>query len=100
MLSFSAPKVSPHTGNATTKIHRTANGNAISKLRQSPSRPMNLTPREQEVYQLIVEEGISRQELADRLGIALQTVVRHIYSLLQKTGADSQLQMVVWHYTK
>jgi len=61
---------------------------------------MTLTPREQEVYQLIVEEGISRQELAGRLGIALQTVARHIYSLLQKTGADSQLQMVVWHYTK
>ena len=59
-----------------------------------------LTPREVQVYRLIVEEGISRADMAKELGCALQTVIRHITSILQKTGADSQLQMAVWHHTK
>ena len=59
-----------------------------------------LTPREQQVYALIVEEGTSRKEIAAQLGVAVETVIKHIQSLLRKTGADSQLQMVVWHYTK
>ena len=59
-----------------------------------------LTPREEQVYRLIVDEGISRPDIAERLGCAKNTVGRHIGTILAKTGADSQLQMAVWHYTK
>jgi len=60
----------------------------------------HFTRREEEIYRIVVEEGISRKDIADRLGIGLYTVINHMRALLNKTGADSQLQMAVWHYTK
>lgn len=53
-----------------------------------------LTARELEVLRL-VGEGLRNRDIADRLGISVNTVHRHVQSLLVKLGAHSKLQAVV-----
>ena len=52
-----------------------------------------LTEREVEVLQLIAD-GLSRQEIATRLFISLNTVKAHARNIFQKLGVRSQLQAV------
>jgi len=54
-----------------------------------------LTPREQELVELLVSEGYSNAELGRVLGLNLQTVKRHMTSILDKTGYGSRLELVV-----
>jgi DNA-binding NarL/FixJ family response regulator len=56
-------------------------------LRQS------LTPRETEVLQCMVD-GLSRNEIADRLGMSPNTVRTHVQSVLHKLGVHSSLRAV------
>jgi DNA-binding NarL/FixJ family response regulator len=52
-----------------------------------------LTPREQEVLQLLIE-GLHQVEIADRLVITPRTVAKHIEHILAKLGVDSRAQAV------
>lgn len=54
-----------------------------------------LTPREKEVYRLILEE-LSNQEIADRLFISVRTVEVHKRNLLEKTGAKNTTGLVLF----
>lgn len=56
-------------------------------LRQS------LTPRENEVLQCMVD-GLSRNEIAERLGMSPNTVRTHVQSVLHKLGVHSSLRAV------
>ena len=49
----------------------------------------SLTPREEEILQLI-GEGLTNQEIADRLVIEVGTVKNHVHSILQKLGVASR----------
>jgi DNA-binding NarL/FixJ family response regulator len=49
----------------------------------------SLTPREQEILQLI-GEGLTNQEIADQLVIEVGTVKNHVHSILQKLGVTSR----------
>jgi DNA-binding NarL/FixJ family response regulator len=49
----------------------------------------DITPRESEVLDLIAE-GLSNQEIADRLVIELGTVKNHVHSILQKLDVSSR----------
>jgi DNA-binding NarL/FixJ family response regulator len=49
----------------------------------------DITPRESEVLDLIAE-GLSNQEIADRLVIELGTVKNHVHSILQKLDVGSR----------
>ncbi|MCL7453222.1 MAG: response regulator transcription factor [Anaerolineae bacterium] len=48
-----------------------------------------LTPREREILELI-GEGLTNQEIADRLVIEVGTVKNHVHSILQKLGVTSR----------
>jgi DNA-binding NarL/FixJ family response regulator len=80
--------VSPEV--AATLIARVAE---LAALRPLPAPRTNgsydLTPREAEVLDLI-GEGLSNQEIADRLVIEVGTVKNHVHSILQKLEVDSR----------
>lgn len=51
------------------------------------------TPRESEVYQLAME-GLSNQEIADKLSVALVTVKLHMSNILRKTNSPSRAKLL------
>lgn len=52
-----------------------------------------LTPREREVLQGMVD-GLTREHIAERLGMSPHTVRTHVHSLLHKLGVHSSLRAV------
>jgi len=60
----------------------------------SDETPNNLTDRELEVVLLIVQ-GLTNREIADRLGISRRTVHAHVTQALRKTGRRSRTQLAV-----
>lgn len=63
-----------------------------AKLADHVSRP-HLTERQDQVLQLIAE-GLSNQEIAQRLGIMEGTVKAHVKSILSKLGARDRTQAI------
>ncbi len=59
-----------------------------------------LTPREREVYLLVVEEAMTYKDIARRLGIGIETVRRHLANVKDKTGMTTCLELAVRHYSK
>lgn len=53
-----------------------------------------LSPRELEVLKLIVE-GLSNQQIADRLVISLGTAKTHVYNILNKLAVDRRTEAAV-----
>jgi DNA-binding NarL/FixJ family response regulator len=71
-------------------------GQLLNELsRQDRSEGDALTPREQEVLQLI-GEGKRNKEIAHALGISENTVKTHISSLVRKLGIDDRLQLILY----
>jgi two-component system, NarL family, nitrate/nitrite response regulator NarL len=68
----------------------------LLSVRQSPlmSSTEALTPREQEVIQLLAE-GLPNKTIADRLHISEHTVKFHVNAILSKLGAQSRTEAVV-----
>ena len=67
---------------------------AESVLRPRPATPAtieHLTPREQEVLQLLAQ-GLSNKLIAARLGISDHTVKFHVNAILGKLGAQSRTE--------
>lgn len=60
-------------------------------------QPDGLTERETEVLTLVAD-GLSNQEIADRLGISTATVKTHINNLFAKTGVRDRVQAVRYAY--
>jgi non-specific serine/threonine protein kinase len=66
--------------------------------RESAARPVldsPLTRRETEVAELIAE-GLTNQQIADRLVVALRTAEGHVERILSKLGFTSRSQVAVW----
>jgi DNA-binding NarL/FixJ family response regulator len=68
----------------------------VSELAQQASPPEakldttgELTPREREILELI-GQGLSNQEIADRLVIEVGTVKNHVHSILQKLNVSDR----------
>ncbi len=69
---------------------------AESVLRPRPAAPAtveHLTPREQEVLQLLAQ-GLSNKLIAGRLGISDHTVKFHVNAILGKLGAQSRTEAI------
>jgi two-component system, NarL family, nitrate/nitrite response regulator NarL len=69
---------------------------AESVLRPRPAPPAtveHLTPREQEVLQLLAQ-GLSNKLIAARLGISDHTVKFHVNAILGKLGAQSRTEAI------
>ena len=58
-----------------------------------PSVLEDLTPRELEVMALIAD-GMTNQEIAERLGISVKTVDRHRENIMRKLGVHSRIDLV------
>lgn len=72
-----------------------------SKLqrRRRDEETIAFTEREQEIFQLIVE-NLSNQEIAERLYISEATVKTHVSSILRKTGQPNRSQAVLYALKK
>jgi DNA-binding NarL/FixJ family response regulator len=70
---------------------------SVPEYRYRLDRVADLTPREQDVLDL-VGEGLSNQEIADRLVIEVGTVKNHVHSILQKLDAGDRDEAADhWH---
>lgn len=56
----------------------------------------SLTPREKEVLDLLVTEGLSNKKIAKRLHISRWTVDRHLTNIYGKLGVESRTEAVAW----
>ncbi len=54
------------------------------------SEQFGLTPRETEVFGILVTTECKNQEIADRLYISRRQLQNHIASIYQKTGANTR----------
>lgn len=59
----------------------------------APSPSPLLTPRERKVCALLVEEGLSTRQIAERLGISRDTAKRHIAHIMAKCGVASRKEL-------
>ncbi|WP_395309352.1 response regulator transcription factor [Mycobacterium sp. AMU20-3851] len=68
---------------------------------RGPERPdpVELTAREAEVLPLVVE-GLSNQDIADRLHLGVTTVKTHVANLMDKLGAQNRVQLAVYGYQR
>lgn len=80
-----------------TVLHPRVAAGLVRSLRVEP-RPdplANLSTREREVL-LLIAEGLSNQNIADRLGIGEATVKTHVGNLLSKLDLSDRTQAAVW----
>jgi DNA-binding NarL/FixJ family response regulator len=68
-----------------------------AEVADPPQAP--LTARELEVLPLVVE-GLSNQEIADRLHLGVTTVKTHVANLMDKTGSANRVQLAVHGYQR
>ena len=80
-------------------IERTLNGESIypiktPEVKLGMTKSTDLTPREIQVLRLLTT-GVGNDEIAESLGISLNTVKTHIQHLLDKTGFASRTQLAI-----
>lgn len=61
----------------------------------NPDKLKSLTPREQEVL-LLISEGLSNQEISERLTIELGTVKNHVHNVLQKLEVNNRWEATAY----
>ena len=64
-------------------------GDAITPALRQASERLPLTDREREIVMLIAD-GLSNREIAERLSLSVRTVESHIYRAMAKTGTTSR----------
>ncbi|MFE2293897.1 response regulator [Streptomyces sp. NPDC059452] len=80
----------------TRRLISTFSQQQVDRPRPAPLLD-KLTKREQDVL-VLVAEGMSNSEIAERLVITLATVKTHVSSLLAKLGARDRAQLVIVAY--
>ncbi len=63
----------------------------VAVLATQPEQSDHISPREREVLHLLAQ-GCSNQEIAEALVVTVETVKRHVSSLLAKLGVDNRTQ--------
>jgi DNA-binding NarL/FixJ family response regulator len=65
----------------------------LRKLAYAPRGVVDLTPREVEILTLSAA-GMANKEIAEKLGVRLNTIRNHVQKILGKLGAHSRLEAV------
>lgn len=65
-------------------------------LGHTPPLVDSLTPREEEVLDLLAQEGLTNRELAERLVVTEWTIWRHLSNIYGKLGVRSRSEAIVW----
>ena len=65
------------------------------KTRGRPRYPKTLTPRQQEVLALL-RQGLTNEEIAQRLGISLDGAKWHVSEILMRLGVESRHEAALW----
>jgi DNA-binding NarL/FixJ family response regulator len=76
-------------GSASAAIHAAALHNMGDVLME-----YNLSEREMEVALMLVHEGLSNEEMGERLFISKSTVKSHVYSIYQKFGVRKRAELL------
>lgn len=74
-------------------VYHSRQGMAAKQYLEQAAENYDLIPRELEILELI-GEGLSNQEICDKLVISTSTVKKHIYNLFQKTNVSSRTQLL------
>lgn len=90
---YSAPSPAPESQEAKGTAAPAPSASSSVKT-QMPALPDPLSQRELEVLNLLVE-GLSNQEIADRLVISLATAKTHVRNILNKLAVDDRTQAAV-----
>ncbi|MGE8206735.1 response regulator [Heyndrickxia sp. NPDC080065] len=74
-------------------------GKMMMRMKQGNKRPLHddLTNRELEIL-LLMGEGMTNQEIADELFIALKTVKTHVSNILSKLEVQDRTQAVIYAF--
>lgn len=59
---------------------------------------MKLSQREQELYDLIVLDGLNLKEAAKAMFVEMSTVKKHLHHIFLKTQCASQRELIHKHY--
>lgn len=65
---------------------------ALGKKKGNPARAVRMTKREREIIVLIAD-GLSNKEIAQRLSIATHTVKSHVHNVMEKLALHTRLQI-------
>jgi DNA-binding NarL/FixJ family response regulator len=71
---------------------------ALRKGRGKLPEAVRMTKREREII-VLISEGLSNKEIADRLHLSVYTVKSHIHNILEKLALHSRLQIAT-HFPK
>lgn len=58
---------------------------------------MALTARQQEVVDLVCRQGMSYEQVADRLYVSRNTIKNHMDSAIHRSGSPNCRQLCYWH---
>jgi DNA-binding NarL/FixJ family response regulator len=58
-----------------------------------------MTPLQQQIYNLIVLEGLKTKDIALKLNRSLRTIERNIEIILDKYEVETQKELIIKHYT-
>ncbi|WP_304117073.1 response regulator transcription factor [Mycolicibacterium bacteremicum] len=72
---------------------------AVDARGEQHSERVALTGREEDVLPLVVD-GLSNQEIAERLHLGVTTVKTHVANLMDKLGAQNRVQLAVYGYQR
>jgi two-component system nitrate/nitrite response regulator NarL len=93
--SATARVVTGMTPNTQSQVAPQA-GAVESLDRPAPAqRRVHFSPRERQIVRFIVE-GCSNQEIANRMGLRLQTVKNHLSRVYRKVGVPNRVQLAVF----
>lgn len=76
-------------------VELTCDGRPLPEQEEHLGRDVGLSPREIEVLALITQ-GLSNQEICDRLVLTINTLKSHVRATYRKIGVTSRPQAVAW----
>ena len=68
------------------------------KYAKRGSYTSDLTEREQQIYDEVVQFGDSERDLALKFGVKKSTINRHLVNIYLKKGVNSQKELIIQHY--